>query len=71
VAVASLESTLTISGERLIGNGKIAALSGFCAIFDAALTDARRGYAALSLNWGGNPLNFGRSTMVHDGPQTD
>ena len=32
---------------------------GQSANFDGALADARRGYAHLSLNWGGNPLNFG------------
>jgi len=58
------------------GGAKLPALlqlhgGGQSASLDAVLTDARRGYAALSLNWGGNPLNFGRSTMVYDGPQTD
>ncbi len=49
---------------QLHGGGQSASL-------DAVVTDARRGYAALSLNWGGNKLSFGRSTMTYDGPQTD
>ncbi|HEY1066364.1 MAG TPA: acetylxylan esterase, partial [Pirellulales bacterium] len=32
---------------------------------------AERGYAGLSLNWGGNKLNFDRADIVYDGPQTD
>ncbi len=44
---------------------------GQSANFDGALADAKRGYAHLSLNWGGNPLNFGRAAEKYDGPQTD
>ncbi|MEI6178132.1 MAG: acetylxylan esterase [Verrucomicrobiota bacterium] len=32
---------------------------------------AKRGYAGMSLNWGGNKPNFGRSEESYDGPQTD
>ena len=58
------------------GGAKLPALlqlhgGGQSANLDSVVTDARRGYAALSLNWGGNKLNFGRSTMIYDGPQTD
>jgi len=49
---------------QLHGGGQSASL-------DSVVSDARRGYAALSLNWGGNKLNFGRTTIVYDGPQTD
>jgi len=38
---------------------------------DGVVDDARRGYASLSLNWGGNKLNFGRSGVSYDGPQTE
>ena len=44
---------------------------GQSASFDSVATDAQRGYASLSLNWGGNKLNFGRSRQEYDGPQTD
>jgi cephalosporin-C deacetylase-like acetyl esterase len=44
---------------------------GQSASLDAVVTDARRGYASLSLNWGGNKLNFGRWQATYDGPQTD
>lgn len=44
---------------------------GQSAGFDGALADAKRGYAHLSLNWGGNKLNFGRAKETYDGPQTD
>lgn len=44
---------------------------GQSANFDGALADARRGYAHLSLNWGGNPLNFGGAKETYAGPQTD
>ena len=44
---------------------------GQSASLDGVLADAQRGYAALSLNWGGNKLNFGRSPLTYDGPQTD
>ena len=49
---------------QLHGGGQSASL-------DSAVADARRGYASLSLNWGGNKLNFGRSKESYDGPQTD
>jgi dienelactone hydrolase len=44
---------------------------GQAASLDAVITEARRGYAALSINWGGNRLDFGRSHATYDGPQTD
>ncbi len=44
---------------------------GQSAGLDSVLTDARRGYAGLAVNWGGNKLNFGRTPMSYDGPQTD
>jgi hypothetical protein len=44
---------------------------GQSASLDNVLTYARRGYACLSLNWGGNKLNFGRTPMTYEGPQTD
>ncbi len=44
---------------------------GQSAGFDSVLRDAKRGYASISINWGGNKLNFGRSTVTYDGPQTD
>ena len=44
---------------------------GQSASLDGVLTDARRGYAAASINWGGNKLNFGRSQTTYGGPQTD
>lgn len=44
---------------------------GQSANLDDAIRDARRGYASLSLNWGGNKLDFGRSKETYDGPQTN
>ncbi len=44
---------------------------GQSANLDCVVTDARRGYASLSLNWGGNKLQFGRTQMAYDGPNTD
>jgi len=44
---------------------------GQAASLDCAAADARRGYACLSINWGGNPLNFGRIPSDYDGPNTD
>jgi len=44
---------------------------GQSASFDAALTDAKNGYASLSLNWGGNKLNVGKAKVAYDGPNTD
>ncbi len=44
---------------------------GQAASLDSVITDAKRGYAGFSLNWGGNKLNFGRTSMTYDGPQTD
>ena len=44
---------------------------GQSAGLDSVVTDARRGYAGLAVNWGGNKLNFGRTPMSYDGPQTD
>jgi pimeloyl-ACP methyl ester carboxylesterase len=58
------------------GAAKIPALLGLhgggqAAGLDGVMTDAQRGYASLSLNWGGNKLNFGRTPASYDGPQTD
>ena len=44
---------------------------GQSAALDSVVTDAQRGYASISINWGGNKLNFGRTPMTYDGPQTD
>jgi len=44
---------------------------GQAANLDDVVLNARRGYASLSLNWGGNKLNFGRSKTTYAGPQTD
>jgi len=44
---------------------------GQSAQLDVVRTDVAHGYASLSLNWGGNKLNFGRSKRTYDGPQTD
>lgn len=44
---------------------------GQSASFNSVFSYAQRGYASISLNWGGNKLNFGRSKMTYDGPQTD
>ena len=38
---------------------------------DSVVTYAKRGYAGISINWGGNKLNFGRTQVTYDGPQTD
>jgi cephalosporin-C deacetylase-like acetyl esterase len=44
---------------------------GQSAGLDSVVADAKRGYAGMSINWGGNKLNFGRTKMTYDGPQTD
>ncbi len=44
---------------------------GQSAGFDQVLQDAKLGYASMSLNWGGNPLNFGSAKVSYSGPQTD
>jgi hypothetical protein len=44
---------------------------GQSAQLDVVRTDVAHGYASLSLNWGGNKLNFGRSKRTYEGPQTD
>jgi len=44
---------------------------GQSANLESMLRFAQRGYAGLSLNWGGNKLNFGRSQETYTGPQTD
>ena len=44
---------------------------GQAASMDAVLTDAKRGYACISINWGGNKPNFGRAQAAYDGPNTD
>jgi dienelactone hydrolase len=49
---------------ELHGGGQSASLNSVTAF-------ARHGYAALSLNWGGNRLNLGDAPGGYDGPQTD
>jgi pimeloyl-ACP methyl ester carboxylesterase len=49
---------------QLHGGGQSASL-------ESVVSNAKRGYASLSLNWGGNKLNLGRSQETYDGPQTD
>jgi pimeloyl-ACP methyl ester carboxylesterase len=44
---------------------------GQSASLESVIAWARRGYACVSINWGGNKLNFGRTPMTYDGPQTD
>jgi hypothetical protein len=44
---------------------------GQSANLNAAKTNAKRGYACLSLNWGGNPLNDGRYQKLWETPGTD
>ncbi len=44
---------------------------GQSANLDYMVGFAKRGYAGLSLNWGGNKLNLGRANVTYDGPQTD
>jgi len=44
---------------------------GQSAGLDGVVADAKNGYAGISINWGGNKLNFGRSKMTYEGPQTD
>ncbi len=44
---------------------------GQSAGFDSVLKDTVRGYASMSINWGGNPLNFGRAVVKYEGRQTD
>ncbi|MEI7729165.1 MAG: acetylxylan esterase [Verrucomicrobiota bacterium] len=44
---------------------------GQSANLDSMIGFAKRGYAGMSLNWGGNKLNFGRSKETYNGPQTD
>jgi len=33
------------------------------------IADAKRGYACISVNWGGNPMRLG--DVKYDGPNTD
>jgi dienelactone hydrolase len=49
---------------QIHGGGQSANLGG-------AVADAKRGYACLSLNWGGNKLNLGANPPAYDGPNTD
>lgn len=49
---------------QIHGGGQSATLAG-------AVADAKRGYACLSINWGGNPLRFDGQQGVYDGPNTD
>jgi dienelactone hydrolase len=44
---------------------------GQSANLNAAMTNARRGYACISINWGGNPLNDGNYQKIWDNPATD
>ena len=44
---------------------------GQSANLNAATTNARRGYACLSLNWGGNPLYDGNYKKLWETPGTD
>ncbi len=58
------------------GGAKLPALlemhgGGQAASLDSVVTYAKRGYAGISINWGGNKLNFGRTQATYDGPQTD
>lgn len=58
------------------GGAKLPALleihgGGQAASLDSVVTFARRGYSCMSINWGGNKLNFGRTPMTYDGPLTD
>jgi hypothetical protein len=56
------------------GGGKLPALvevhgGGQHASARAVIEDARHGYACLSINWGGNPMDTGQ--VKYDGPNTD
>lgn len=44
---------------------------GQSANLNAATTNARRGYACISINWGGNPLNDGNYRKIWEDPGTD
>lgn len=44
---------------------------GQSASMDGAIADAKRGYASISLNWGGNRPNLGKLQTSYDGPNTD
>jgi cephalosporin-C deacetylase-like acetyl esterase len=43
---------------------------GQSASFDSVLNDAKKGYASMSLNWGGNVMRMGKDG-VYEGPNTD
>ncbi|MFN0054276.1 MAG: dienelactone hydrolase family protein [Planctomycetales bacterium] len=58
------------SGTRLPGLVQVHG-GGQSANLNAATTNARRGYACLSLNWGGNPLNDGNYQKLWPTPGTD
>lgn len=47
---------------QMHGGGQSASLS-------CVIADAKRGYASLSINWGGNPMSLGKENW--EGPQTD
>ena len=56
------------------GGGKLPGLvqihgGGQAANLAEVIADARRGYACISVNWGGNPLRLG--DVKYDGPNTD
>lgn len=57
-------------GHRLPGLVQIHG-GGQSANLNAATTNARRGYACISLNWGGNPLNDGNYQRIQESPGTD
>ncbi len=44
---------------------------GQSASLDEVVVDAKRGYASLSLNWGGNSMNLGRNRPAYEGQNTD
>ena len=44
---------------------------GQSASYETCYADAKRGYASISINWGGNKLNLGRAKDKYDGLNTD
>ena len=57
-------------GERLPGLIQVHG-GGQSANLNAAVTNARRGYACISLNWGGNQLNDGNHKNIWENAGTD
>jgi hypothetical protein len=43
---------------------------GQSASLDSVVTDAKKGYASISLNWGGNQMRLGKDG-IYEGPNTD